>query len=74
MNKSETTKKSVSMPADLWEFVEQTAGIYGQKSKVIQEALRQMRDKAQNDGKRNLESGQGDFKKAAEEVKSSAKK
>lgn len=45
-----TVKKSVSFPADLWLFVEMMAGPYGENSKVVQDAIRQMRDKLEKSG------------------------
>lgn len=64
IKKTASIKKSVSFPPDLWEFVENTAGQYGQNSKVIQEALRQMRERVEK-------SAQADFEKAAKIIKSS---
>lgn len=55
------------MPVELWEFVEKEAGIYGEKSKVIQEALRQMQNKLKK-------SGNGDLRKATNEIKGGSKK
>jgi Arc/MetJ-type ribon-helix-helix transcriptional regulator len=45
INNSETIKKSLSFPGDLWDFVKDQAGLYGEKSKVVQQALREMRER-----------------------------
>jgi Arc/MetJ-type ribon-helix-helix transcriptional regulator len=71
--KSKTWKGSISLPADLREFLDEEKGEYGQDSKVIQAALRLLRDLRQK--QQGLKkSGQADLGKAADSVKKALKK
>lgn len=45
--KSHAIKKSVSMPKDLWDFVIQQKGDFGDASRVIQKALRELQEKVE---------------------------
>jgi len=60
-NKTASVKKSLSFPPELWAFVEKVAGPYGENSKVVQEAIRQMRDQLEKSGKSKIDKARGEI-------------
>lgn len=62
--KSQAVKKSVSMPQELWEFVTTQKGEFGDASRVIQKALRELRDRVQKLADQAQKKGEREINKA----------